>query len=780
MKKTVLIRLMQQLCIAVVLITLIIGSLVYGYVNRMLKQEVYASNAEVLGQTKKIVELALGEVQKMAFSLALNRNVQRAVWLKWNMNEEYQFLEGINELFRDKVTSSNYIHSIYLYSNTNEKIVSNSGISDFSGFWYESAIEAFLQDKATSLWYDTQSIVYADGSTDNVLSYMMSVPLNNYNKSGVLVVNVKEDLLYGAVVNTNNRKLGNVAILNRSGDMLSYKDKSLLYTHFEADAKQMGDHGNGYFIQDLNGTSTFVSYVISEENGWKYVAFNPSREVFKKSTAVLKATLTVSGLCLIIGLLLMVLVSGRYYRPIRSMVQAIDQRLEPGMNSAGYKDEFSYIRGSLDKLWEENEEFQMKFRENEIILRDHFLLHLLLGKPPADDEIARQIEYYGLSLHPERLCVMVLRIDAPEDTDRSQEPFRSILPYQVRTICEEAIVEIGGGAFINQVQKHDVVLMNFEQGVTKEIAGQLAKNAAMRIRNAFEEQTGIKMSVGIGGYYEKASEISLSYEEALEALLLERIGGTGSIVSIQDLMLNHVNRNLFIAYRAQADKLVNELKSGNLDKAQHIKNEIMDQLSRDDQLGYHYKNMILTHIINSIVSIILEWNGQIEDVFGNHYNMYHEYGKQSTLPRISEWFDAILVKTYTFIQSKRDNKNADMMLKVSAYIREHASEPLTLQSVADTLYMNANYFSKLFKDSTGKTFIEYVTEVRMDQACRLLRETDKTIIGIASLSGFGQKLNLIRAFKKTFGITPTEYRNQNIIERLENGSDSENATDPNK
>ncbi|WP_176706299.1 helix-turn-helix domain-containing protein [Paenibacillus hemerocallicola] len=767
MKRTVFVRLLMQLTLAMILITIVSGTVVYGYMDRMLKREVSRSNIEVLGQTRKLVENTLVEVQRLASSLALNKDIQRAIGLDWDMNAEYRFLESINDSFRDKVASSAYIHSIYLYSGRNGKVISNSGIADLAGFWHKDAIVPFMKESKASSWYDTNPISYAEGTKENVLSYMMSVPLHALNKSGVLVINLKEDLLYNAVVNTNNRKLGNVAILNASGSVLSYKDKELLFTRFEAaDADAMKNGQEGYFTHDVNGTDTFVSYLTSDFNGWQYVTFNPSREVFKQSRAVLGVTLTVSGLCFAIGIALMVIVSGRYSRPIKRMVQAIAQRAEP---AAGYKDEFSFIRGSFDRLWTMNDEFQEKLKETEIVMREHFLLHLLLGKPATQEETVRELDYYRIPLQPERIAVLVVQTSASGDADHSDDSYRSLLHYRIRSICEQIVEEHGGGVVVSQVQKYDVVVLNFAEGASKESAALAAKTIAMSIQSGIAEQTGLKTTIGIGGYYDKVSDVSLSYHEAIDALLLERMSGAGSIVAFQDLLANQANRNTFIAYRSQADKLIVELKSGSLDKSLAIKTEIFERLGGDDSLGYHYKNMILTHIVNGIVTVIFELNGNAEDVFGTDPAMYYDYGKQSSLSGISAWFDDMIGRAYRFIQHKRDHKNADFMDKVTAYIRQHSKDQLSLQSVSETVFMNANYFSKLFKETTGKTFVEYLTEVRLQDACALLNETDKTVTDIAESSGFGTKLNLIRAFKKHFGMTPTDYRKNGVMERLENG-----------
>ena len=68
------------------------------------------------------------------------------------------------------------------------------------------------------------------------------------------------------------------------------------------------------------------------------------------------------------------------------------------------------------------------------------------------------------------------------------------------------------------------------------------------------------------------------------------------------------------------------------------------------------------------------------------------------------------------------------------------------------------YFSKVFKEETGETFVEYLTGLRMEYAKNLLREKEKSIKQICVESGYSDPNYFSRIFKKTVGVTPSEYR----------------------
>lgn len=83
---------------------------------------------------------------------------------------------------------------------------------------------------------------------------------------------------------------------------------------------------------------------------------------------------------------------------------------------------------------------------------------------------------------------------------------------------------------------------------------------------------------------------------------------------------------------------------------------------------------------------------------------------------------------------------------------------LTLESIADSLYVSKSYLSRLFKRTTGKTFSEYIRDVRVENACRLLKETEMTVESIAHYCGLRDIPSFYRLFHAYTGVAPNQYR----------------------
>lgn len=107
------------------------------------------------------------------------------------------------------------------------------------------------------------------------------------------------------------------------------------------------------------------------------------------------------------------------------------------------------------------------------------------------------------------------------------------------------------------------------------------------------------------------------------------------------------------------------------------------------------------------------------------------------------------------------NSESRRVLKVKQYIRDHYSEPLTLSSLAALVGMTPSAFSRFFRIRAGKTLTEYITDIRLGYAARMLVDTTHRISEICYMCGYNNISNFNRNFKARRGRTPKEFRQLN-------------------
>ena len=94
------------------------------------------------------------------------------------------------------------------------------------------------------------------------------------------------------------------------------------------------------------------------------------------------------------------------------------------------------------------------------------------------------------------------------------------------------------------------------------------------------------------------------------------------------------------------------------------------------------------------------------------------------------------------------------------YIEEHYNEKIGLSELSAKIFYNPSYFSRIFKESIGMSFMDYITNIRINKACELLLKTDLPISEIALNVGCSNNSAFYENFKKIKGITPAQYKKQ--------------------
>jgi len=105
-----------------------------------------------------------------------------------------------------------------------------------------------------------------------------------------------------------------------------------------------------------------------------------------------------------------------------------------------------------------------------------------------------------------------------------------------------------------------------------------------------------------------------------------------------------------------------------------------------------------------------------------------------------------------------DEHSIDRTNRAVDYIFAHYARELTLEEVAEHLGMKPTYFSRVFKQATGRCFVEFVNRLRISKSCELLVDGDKPVTEVCFESGFNNISNFNRRFQQLKGMTPSHYR----------------------
>lgn len=164
-----------------------------------------------------------------------------------------------------------------------------------------------------------------------------------------------------------------------------------------------------------------------------------------------------------------------------------------------------------------------------------------------------------------------------------------------------------------------------------------------------------------------------------------------------------------------------------------------------------------------LISLPINERDYIEEIFKN---MLQELQTENTGYELLLYNGLIQILVFLLRYIKQNNTRIfdypspihEKISEIVRYINSHYMEPLSLTSLADSYYISPVYLSKVFKEATSYTLIEYINTVRIKEAKKLLMKSKKKVVKIAEEVGFGSITNFGRVFKEITGHPPLYYK----------------------
>lgn len=140
---------------------------------------------------------------------------------------------------------------------------------------------------------------------------------------------------------------------------------------------------------------------------------------------------------------------------------------------------------------------------------------------------------------------------------------------------------------------------------------------------------------------------------------------------------------------------------------------------------------------------------------------------QQNTHEMEEILASVIRNVCAYVRENQQSPTTQLTSRILEYIQgQYGNVDLTLTSVADYFDLTSSYFSVFFKNNVGKTFLNYLTHLRMEKAKELMRTTNDSIAEISEKVGYASANTFTRSFKKIEQITPSQYR-----ESCQNDSD---------
>ena len=413
------------------------------------------------------------------------------------------------------------------------------------------------------------------------------------------------------------------------------------------------------------------------------------------------------------------------------------------------------IRISLDEEIEQRRNItalQKSYLGSLPILRELFLNDLVRRTTDIDTVVPKLREYGIDILDARKWLAVVIHIEQIEQSETQVlSQHQELIPISVRGLVEDHLKSYCRNAIFNSADGITVIVAVDENNTQTGLIN-LLNDICKESKRVLE----VSITVGVGHSCNSLKEISRSYQSAVDALGYRAIVGIGKTIYINDVE-PVICGKLQLDVKSEAE-LTAAVKFG---PKELISNVIQSLVAHMDEVKVHarqYQAYMLS-IVNCITRTMQQYDLDIGEMFDseNWYTAIMEgiYRKEE----FAEWLLPIALRMNEALNHERDNTARKVILNAKEYILEHYSDPeLSVETLCRYLHMSPAYFSTMFKKETGQTYINYLTQVRLDKAVELLNETDEKTYMIAQKVGYQEQNYFSYVFKKWYGISPTKYR----------------------
>ncbi len=151
--------------------------------------------------------------------------------------------------------------------------------------------------------------------------------------------------------------------------------------------------------------------------------------------------------------------------------------------------------------------------------------------------------------------------------------------------------------------------------------------------------------------------------------------------------------------------------------------------------------------------------GVLQNTIEPHINATELIRDENYYSRLADFIRDFIINLYTYDSAEKSTHDSHhwCVKRAIEYVQENYSQNMTLSSLASLYFINEKYLGRIFKKHTGKTFHEYITDIRLEKAIHKL-SIGTSIASIANDCGFQNVTYFNRCFKKKYGISPTQYR----------------------
>lgn len=734
------------------------------------------SSRKVMNQIQYNVSYMTEVLGNLAVSLFMDPNISPLFTLP--SYDEMTVIRSMNTL-KQAYLSSSFLHSIVVYNGYDDQVYPVGQLSlNKPDAAMADGLVAMLkrEEKLPRMKLLPMNLSGVAGNVDffSIVLYQNFGAVRSGRESA-LAVNIKPQWLYDNLQTVNvfdDPSRSGLFMLDASGDVMMSGGGAAT-----ADTKRLADElarranaggaSFGSFTGKLGGSEKqLVTYMSMKDTDWKIVSVQPYDVVIGIIREMRATSFAVIAVVLFLGVLLSFMIAHKLYRPIERMFSQIGIRPGEAQGSgasARQDDEFAAVAtvysSMLEKLhWAAGEQDKQKR-----IVRNYHLRTLVANSPSLSrEEFEENIALNGLDIDPAGpYRVVVAKVDGFAEYERTTTPGqRALHTFAIGNIAAEIMRPGPYRCEIADMRGDHVAMLVSPAGDGADM--ETLTRLLCRIQEVVAGYYKLSLSLTVSGCCDSHIGITERYGEAIRLSQYKLLFGHRAVLTPESV--GERKRQTEYDFPADAEKkLVESIRA----------NRPEDSLAASDAILQGLTACHFDHIVHGILHLCDLLKSAVRDVNRNRLvslpielsSLSRDALEQETMEEVRALIGAAIRDIHDKLSRTDADKNAALTDAIKEMIETNYKDSnLSLQGIAAMLHLTPAYVGRIFKTSEFVSVGEYMNEVRLRHAQAYLETKGFSIKEVMEMVGYVNESTFFKLFKKTFGVTPKEYRLKKVLE----------------
>ncbi|MDR6550487.1 helix-turn-helix domain-containing protein [Paenibacillus qinlingensis] len=583
--------------------------------------------------------------------------------------------------------------------------------------WYDKMAN---NKSSNSLW---SFIKWRDKQT-SIVMFKTIYDKNNLQVLGYLIISISPTILNNYLASSNLDE-GTNSIVDSNGYIFSAgSGESIPPIHTDQLTGMKGHYTN-------ESDDYVVAYSKHPLTQWTFVHTIPQSLLLKDLKHINNLWVAFLGVSLILMVVVSVYISKTISMPLRKMIRML-RNVEHGNLNMKFQPLFKDELGDLGRAFNHMID---KVREGEPLMREKLVRSLLEGRM-TETEASFFTERLNFQLDAASFRVVLLHLHSSYEKEELD---------QLESIMHE---------FEEGHEMISIYLSNEQYCLIFNGENDEALPNIHALISELKERQELQIYAFVGNHYEHFNLIKTSFEEAkalLNYLVGEQMDDQTNTYFVGDSWKSQYPE-------AFENKLLYYMDERDIDNCAAVMEELI-VYARASHLVPHVLYAFMAALYNHLYKLLIK-SGQSTVMDKNWFGDVQEKLLSQPLEKNGRQFITRL-REHLGVNEQKEKKHSRNILKSLQIINEQYSDiGLGIDSVVEQVGLNANYFSQLFKKEVGVGFTDYVGQVRMEHAKRLLEDPANKIKDVALQIGFTNPHYFSIWFKENTGLSPSQFRKQ--------------------